>query len=264
MNKLTRFLKDLYEHERFDVCLPLFHLCTFEQASKYAFTRRVATTPCPRFNKNTIYLFLGRSAFRKVNQNGTIISTPICFILKPNNNIDIDNVFPFDTGAVLLDLYQPVLKKEDMDKVKVDFTIGNDLTLAYRLLKFFFGSIKDYVSLNAVTLSEKQLKDIVRVESVTELEYIHGIYTCKWADADIRKITVEVHSDSDLLLTRKNLAGMIIPTDFDVNKEFQELCDDTAAEMVFYDEPNAHLKDNYYSMITERSIEISKKTCHAN
>jgi hypothetical protein len=138
-------------------------------------------------------------------------------------------------------------------------SIGADLRSAYQLILMFFGSIENYLTKRETSISVKEVEKIIIEDNLPEIEDIYGIYHCKWINADRRKLTVEVHTDSELSLTSNNLAGILIPMEFHVNKAFQQVCKETEAKMIFYCEINSLINDDYYNKITLTSINLTLK-----
>lgn len=258
MNTLIRYLrKRAQEIEPIKPSLPIFHCCTFEEASEYVNSRGIKVENCNVFEEELVYLFLGKSRFRKEYTNNRTKHTPICFVLKPNSEIQIKRIFPFDTGAVVTDRYQPVFTKDDIEKVKLRFSLDNELPLAYVLITLFFNNLKNYVKEVKINLTLEEVEKISISGNVPEMEDIYGVYTCDWLKSDNRKLTIEIQSNSVVMLNNSNLAGVLLPFKFRVNSEFNKLYNDTGAKPIFYDPTMELLKESYYIEIIKKSIEIT-------
>src|SRR5262249_4347165 len=124
--------------------LPLVHNTTCLQFSDVANTGLLKPRFCDKFKEPLVYFFYGRPIYRP-SASGNAADTgytfcPVCLVLRPNSQIPIARVFPFDSGAAALGLFAPHIPSEHRDQYSLAATIST----ARRLVEAFFETNQQY------------------------------------------------------------------------------------------------------------------------
>jgi hypothetical protein len=122
--------------------LPLVHVTEMGIGRNIVFSGQLQARPCKVFDRNLLYFFLGRPAYRlRQEEEGTryISRYPCVFVVDPSRVAPVQ-VYPFDTGAAKHGYY------EDADPhlgIK-DYALEGTYDSALRQLAFAFDSVEDY------------------------------------------------------------------------------------------------------------------------
>jgi hypothetical protein len=101
---------------------------------------------CPVFGGELLtYLFYGRPAYRpNAHQLGSTLDhyLPVCIIFRRDCALELERVFPFDTGAFQEKHYESFMHQ---DMKLGDFALEADSSTPGRVIDLFFGSVYDYL-----------------------------------------------------------------------------------------------------------------------
>lgn len=167
---------------------------------------RLRPQSCDVFEPERLtYFFYGKPAYRP-NQvedpNSLHHYLPVCLIFKPEANIAIKRVFPFDSGAFRHDFYRSYLHK--------DMKLGDFLLEAHpdspgRIVRRFFTDNTNYVA-GAAALSEAHDPGQFEAESYTQIIDVRGANAL-----DSRGAAVEVQTDQTYDIAG-NVEAAILPS----------------------------------------------------
>lgn len=123
--------------------LPLVHITRAYAFDTIVQGDQIDPSFCPIFHENLIYLFYGRPAYRaKDGTNARLeFEWPIVFVFDSNKVTDIRRVFPFDTGAFHMGLYDEFFDKKSALK---DFALSPHVDSAKKLVGAFYTNNKEY------------------------------------------------------------------------------------------------------------------------
>lgn len=124
--------------------LPLVHTTNLYSFEDLCEEDRIDPTLCQHFNRKMLYLFYGRPAYRTESAefNDLSFNWPIVFVFDPEKVKDLQAIYPFDTGAFHLNLYQRYFSKQSRIE---DFELPGDLDYAERLVTTFYTTREEYL-----------------------------------------------------------------------------------------------------------------------
>jgi hypothetical protein len=195
--------------------LPMYHVCDGHDARRYILSNRVESLEdCDVFSEKLIYLFYGKPAFKYKTPD---VSTknlafyPTCFIFRPESLDNIKRIFPFDTGALHLNMLKDFVHKSMGIE---DFLLGSDLKRVADLVPNFFGGNDNYLAGKPKDLNIPALD----LESSTYVEMVaasvHG--------TDERRATIEVQLGEIISEMSQKLIGIVCPSQFLDDKRFMD------------------------------------------
>ncbi len=257
MSDLIQFLKEV--NPTLKMALPFFHTCTFNEATEYAEKKKILRKVCDVFNKELVYLFLGKARFIVPYIDATVQFVPISFVLKPDAKIQIYQIYPFDTGACAIGKYGSVMGKERIEEVKHKFSLGSELKIAYALITYFFKSLKHYIKESPEIYEGKVIQQIAIDSSAYQLEKINSLYGTTDTNADGRKVTVEVISNDDVDLA-DNADYVLVPAkNYFTNKKFKEFCKNNEVKPKIYAGNQQMASDRYYGKLLDFAENLALK-----
>lgn len=91
---------------------------------------------CRHFNEKILYLFYGRPAYRTESAGFTDLSfnLPIIFVFDPERIEQIRAIYPFDTGALFLNLYRRFFDTKSRPE---DYKMPGSLEYAKKLVGIY-------------------------------------------------------------------------------------------------------------------------------
>lgn len=120
--------------------LPLTHTTDAYDLRDILAGGSITPRPCPVFNRDLIYTFYGRPAYRKngnVQANNIAAYAPIILVLDPKCSEEGSMLFPFDSGAFRSEFYDDVRHH----KMRVeDFGLHPSYERIGKLIGCFYGS----------------------------------------------------------------------------------------------------------------------------
>jgi hypothetical protein len=124
--------------------LPLVHNTTCKRFREIANKGVLEPRSCDKFKEPLVYFFYGRPIYRS-NTSGNVADTgytfcPVCLVLRPNSQIPIARLFPFDSGAAASGLFAPLIPSEHRDRYSLVATVAT----ARRLVEAFFETNQQY------------------------------------------------------------------------------------------------------------------------
>lgn len=124
--------------------LPLTHTTSAFSFADMCEEDNINPKKCKYFNEDLIYLFYGRPAYRteKSEFSDLEFNWPIIFIFSPDAIKGITSVYPFDTGAFHINLYNRFFSKHS----EIDhFKLPGSLDYAAKVAGTFYANEKEYL-----------------------------------------------------------------------------------------------------------------------
>ena len=186
--------------------LPLTHKKDWYVARSILKNGAIPLEDCDVFCERLQYFFYGRPAYAVAQGKGNRkdnLYFPVCFLIDPTC-VEIDSVFPFDTGAFADEFYDDYIH-EDMDINK--FLISPTLQTIKGFINYFYGDNEKYYT-------RKQKNIVTSYDTIDELRAYISIMTASGAPSfDERAETIEVITRSPLSL-HAGVKAMVIPNEF--------------------------------------------------
>ena len=138
-----RLRKFLAAHAAAPGALPLTHITRAYSFDEMLEGEALEPSHCDVFKEPLIYLFYGRPAYRaKLGNNARLeFEWPVVFIFHPDKISSIKRLFPFDTGAFSIGLYESFFdRKARLD----DFSLEPSLEAARTVVSAFYVDQKEY------------------------------------------------------------------------------------------------------------------------
>jgi hypothetical protein len=148
--------------------LPFVHMTRAYAFDEMLDENALQPTHCEVFDESLIYLFYGRPAYRaKDGRNARLeFEWPIVFVFDPDKIPQLKRVFPFDTGAFKLKLYEEFFDK----RAKIeDFEIETSLEGIRKLVGTFYLDHKEYFK--NVPLGRRQFE----AQGIYEMSRLPGV-----------------------------------------------------------------------------------------
>jgi hypothetical protein len=256
MNNLIKFINSL--PIKSEIKLPIFHTCTYEEALVHIEAGKITPAMCDVNETELTYMFLGKARFARESPNRNVQFSPIGFVFKPNATVKIYRIFPFDTGAVKLGRYDPIITKDQMEKVNTEFYIGDEILNGYKLINFFFKDLKDYIVEKPIQFSKEELEEFT-LEGVFALQEISDVYTNKYTRSDGRRVTFELQLKEEVKLNDNQVSHVLLPMEKYEKTAMKSWCQTNAVKPVFYAENLPDVEDLYYNNLITYSIQLALK-----
>ena len=233
--------------------LPLFHTCEGYDFRGIVESKQLHTTPCKVFNgENLLYLFYGRPSYRveDISKGDKRKATklpfffPVCIMVKPDSVPTPKRIAPFDTGAFKGKLFAEYMHPR-MDCN--DFLLDPTLDMPNRLVSRYYASNQSY-------FNGEPLKIEIPPIEFEAISYYNLINSNASAPYDDRNATVEIQSESNLVLDPDTVVLIVMPTSYWQDPEFGKAIR-TAwhAEVRTYSIVRAH--PNEYTQVIYREVE---------
>ncbi len=240
--------------------LPIFHTCTYENTLDYISLGQINCSHCDVWESNMVYMFLGKARFLRQIPKKTVEYHPIAFLFKPSANLPISRIYPFDTGAVKEGIFHPILQVGDIDQVKTKYLLGSNIFYSYSLINFFFKSLTDYLHERSINHDVEQIKELAIVSGATQLQTLNSLYNDIHLQCDGRQKTIEIHSETEILLTDNLIGHIMLPTEiFIKNNDLKKWCENQNVEPVFYADAYPEFSDQYYGSLFTKSVELANE-----
>ncbi len=140
----ARFQAFLDEQPSSPNVLPLLHTSSAYSFADICAGDVLSPTYCKHFRQELLYLFYGRPAYRTelAEFSDLEFNWPIVFIFDPKKIDGITSIYPFDSGAFFLNLYNRFFSKQSRHE---DFKLPGDLSYASKLVGTFYGDESEYI-----------------------------------------------------------------------------------------------------------------------
>jgi hypothetical protein len=208
--RMTSFSNFLQPFPASNPPMPLVHSTSLQSFRDIVRSNVLSPTPCSVFNKDILYLFYGRPAYRvskTITSQGQLRHFPVCFVLTPDA-VQSDTVFPFDTGAYSNGLFDSFLSGLDLP----EFQIGHFPDSPQKLVSAFYQTNKSYyfgrvVDSVSVAPMDFEIDAYFKMLKDTAVTYSGGPTA-----SDDRRQTIEIQSDSKIKLTANQIlsAGSVV------------------------------------------------------
>ncbi|MCB1478466.1 MAG: hypothetical protein KDJ62_06265 [Rhodobiaceae bacterium] len=220
----TRFRDVICAESAKSKVLPLVHITDGYNLFDIIKPKKLTAYHCDVFDKNLIYMFYGKPAYRKryfgTNKNSSML--PCVFIFDVNAiKDDVYAVYPFDTGAFDGGVYGDFFHR----RMKlIDFSLNPNINSARQLVDYFYTSEIDYI-LGRSTKNLNIEAPNFEVESYYDLARHPTLFPDKSKiNPDERGSAIEIQFNKDIEMKGK-LLGCILPISFFENREIRETLD---------------------------------------
>ena len=233
--------------------MPLFHVCEGYYFRGIVEKRKLVASPGKYFSgESLLYLFYGRPSYRVEDiargedTKATKLSFffPVCIMVKSDSIAMPKRIAPFDTGAFEKQLFKEYLHPQmNCD----DFLLDPTLDMASRLVSKFYGSNQSYFNGEPLEI------EIPAIEFEAD-SYYNLINSNASTAYDDRNATVEIQSDSDLVLDSNTVLLIVMPTIFWQDPEFGKAIKEAwHTEVRTYSIHRAH--PNEYTQLIYQEVE---------
>lgn len=207
----NRFQEFIREHGEDSKELPLVHTTAAYSFADLCGHSEISPEQCIHFQKKLIYLFYGRPAYRtqESESSNSEFNWPIVFIFDPGAIDGIVSVFPIDTGAFYLNLYQKFFHK---DTIIEDLRLPGKIECARKIVGTFYGSSEQYISGKSkknVEIATMQYEAIGVNRLTQSPPYTSGGEPIR----DERSATVEVQTSNPIDIAASTI-GIIMPQSY--------------------------------------------------
>lgn len=230
--------------------LPLIHSTTGYHARAIAASDSISATKCEVFqNENLNYFFVGRPAYKARVGKGESHhwQLPVVFVLQYDAVAVPKRVFPFDSGGFAKGRFPEYIKMMKLE----DFECSGVPHAQERIIGSFFSGPGDYFQVKPRSPDSFSAAFPLNafdqeVEAVQLLSFERHD-----PDIDDRRITIEIQSASDLLLTATHPLAVIAPYNYLEVAAFRDkITNDWGALALGYSMMPLNA-DNYHSQIYE-------------
>ncbi|WP_394775519.1 hypothetical protein [Flavobacterium sp.] len=235
--------------------LPLYHTCDMDAARVIFNSKKISPSPCPKFLENILYLFLGKSSYKKNAEKTQSRYYPVSFCINPKIKINILRSYPLDSGAIKEGIYEPIIAKEKFEVVKEQYNLGNQIKTCYKFIFSFFEKLEYYIK----SVPFKSYTDSALPPHLYETKEIYDIYTQAYGERDVRSATIEVQSNDVIDLNSHNVLTVFYPTVLQQYNNTDFLNENFMFEPLIYSEARLAACSKYYDYIYEESQNISIK-----
>jgi hypothetical protein len=128
--------------------LPLVHVTAVGIAREIVNSGKLEARPCPVFNRNLLYFFAVRAAYRLKDGDGKshqINRFPFVFIVRPESVPSPYHVYPFDTGGAFKGVFDA---ESDPYVFLEDYELEPNFSAAAGHIGWAFGTLEAYVEGN--------------------------------------------------------------------------------------------------------------------
>lgn len=177
---------------------------------------KIAPRYCRVFKEDLLYLFYGRPAYRKVSDEnvGTTARAPAVIVFRPEGVKPAKRMYPFDSGA-FPDRYERWLAG---GMGLEDFALGDDLQMAQRHVRAFFGSNSGYLLCSPATPSPAPGAEF-EVETLTRMYHDTGA----GGAGDDRRHALELQIDHAVEIGPTTILAIVVPEECRDRSEFVAL-----------------------------------------
>jgi hypothetical protein len=190
--------------------LPLVHITRAYAFDEILEGDTLDPKECGVFKEQLTYLFYGRPAYRAKDGNNARLEFewPIVFIFDPQRLSAIRRLFPFDTGAFALGIYDHFFAKDSRVE---DFVLDPTLDAATKIVGALYVNNEEYYlggTRKNVDIPHRQFE----LQGLYELARLPGIQgaSSMWQKRDERSSAIEIQFDQPLPLT-DTLIAVILP-----------------------------------------------------
>jgi hypothetical protein len=209
--------------------LPVYHTCDGFDARSHIERREIKTTDvCEVFNEKITYFFYGRPAFKFAvgDESTTDLSLyPVCFVMNLEKIGPLKRLFPFDSGAMFHKRFKRYFHHKN---TVLDFELEPQTSRIKDMVFHFFGDTKNYIH---PTRADRSFA----VENFESVSYSKMIESHVRAEADERRVTIELQADADVALTKQSLQAIILPTPLRDSKLYRDFIDANDIRAQCYD-----------------------------
>lgn len=229
-NSYLSLIKALQDESPCAPRLPLTHCTKSEYFFDMVQERVLAKRQCRVFNEELVYLFYGRPCYRpyRLEENTSLAAfRPVAFIFKPDIDVSIKRVFPFDTGAFSAGLYEQFIPANaQLD----NFQIEPSLDAASRSVSFFFRSNKSYYLGKTASTAVAPPTNLT-VSSLLGMFRAQGL-----SKIDDRKSAIEIQSAGSIKLDAASVMAICMPGDYcEDDQLYRIITEEWGADVIDYD-----------------------------
>lgn len=216
--------------ERSNLDLPFFHTCKGENLRDIFLSKEITPSQCKIFNKPLTYLFYGKPAYRVSGGGSTSRDCgrfPVTFIIElDENSASVEQIFPFDTGAFVNEIFKDVFETETNPK---KYKLGSSLEDIRKFITCFYSTDKNYFYCKPNI--KKDGFDPFSFELNRILKLIEEGSSKKY---DNRAYTVELQIASPLVFDNSSIRAILLPADFMGSSDFADYLYNNDIEAITY------------------------------
>ena len=200
--------RDVFDSEASTVStLPILHSCEAIVLDKILSDQKLLTNKCDVFEEDLLYAFYGIPSYRKTMEKATSNPShyPVCFILDYAFIPDVDQLFPFDTGAFSK---IPSVKKDHFHE-SIDISqleLLADIEDAKKVVEKFYFSNENYIRQRPQLAIDK-----VSILNAVAYGYASLIHNTSLTNYDTRVATIELIYKQQIELNKDSLIQIIVP-----------------------------------------------------
>jgi len=189
--------------------MPLMHTTDLYRFREILRTSTLSPKPCSVFDGDSLlYLFYGRPAYRpnmRTESSSILAYRPVCLILEHDVASSPKRVFPFDSGAYTIGLYnQHVHDEMDISS----FEMKPVPESARKVVRSFFGNNKNYYL--GIPNSNLSMPNFAFEANA----YYNLISEKGKTPYDDRRASIEIQIKEEIHLSRSNIMAVCMPTSF--------------------------------------------------
>lgn len=238
--------------------LPWLHTTQSGHLADIIGTGSIAAMPCNVFEGEKLtYLFVGRPAYKYEMDPGETQEwlLPSVFVIRfPDKEPAIKRLYPFDSGAFSRQRFPRYVTFFKAGMYELD----PDRESIGRVVSTFFGSDQAYWRRQAHS-PEKFGEEHDLTPRHAAVKAVNLLYREKSSEKfDDRAAAIEVQLDTDILLSRQNLLGVVIPNEYKRDKQMMPILRALTQNIESYDHYPLN-GTNYFSEIYSAVAKIYKK-----
>lgn len=188
---------------------PLVHSTNVQHIWKVKKSGSILAMPCSVFKAEKLcYCFVGRPAYKRDDiDNPQLWQLPMAFVLRFDAPISIKRIYPFDSGAFIHNRLPDYVTGFDLDGFELSSdrrNIGRLISLVYKNPDKYF--VRAAAGFEEITEQYEMSLRHQEIMAVCRLALDNSSRRC-----DDRAAAIEVSLDQDVILTDKNLLGVVVP-----------------------------------------------------
>lgn len=212
MSKLEEFLRKNTVHACED--LPVVHTAPAKCLRNFMSSKSLKPTDCTVFNEKLLYLFYGKPSYRVKETTQKEWLMPVCFLIKFDSLQSIKRIFPFDSGAFKANRHPGYMQTFNIENFEVSGQ--NDPS---KIVGALFNTILDYFRLLPKAKDEfvdQHSLTLVKHPEILALRDLAG--DTSLIDIDDRRFCVEIQTEDEISLIKKNVQAVVLPYDYFADK----------------------------------------------
>ncbi len=216
---------------------------------------KILATQCNVFREKLCYLFVGRPAYKwTFNAQASAWQLPFVVMIKDIGISPLKRIYPFDTGAFSARILPDYITMFERER----FNVGTNLSDIEKIISTFFTNSKNYMSAKAKS-EDKIAEDYSLGVKHQEISALSRLFNDRSNSAvDDRGRTIELQIAEDLIISKKNVIGMILPRQYANDIDIKEAIEHLGCEVETYSEFPLSV-NSYYGIIYQHISSIMRR-----